>query len=59
MKTHSHKRVDIRCEDCEFCGENELTKQVHLGKQHSENFECGLDLWQIILKVYIFIYIYM
>ena len=54
MKTHSHKRVDIRCEDCEFCGENELTKQVH-----SENFECGLDLWQIILKVYIFIYIYM
>ena len=42
MKTHSYKRVDFKCEDCEFCGENELTMQVRLGKKHGEKFECGL-----------------
>ena len=42
MKTHSYKRAEYKCQDCEFCGENELTMEVHLGKQHSDKFECGL-----------------
>ena len=42
MKTHSYKRAEFKCEECEFCGESELTMEVHLGKNHGEIFECGL-----------------
>ena len=42
MKTHLCKRVDYKCEDCDFCGTNSMTMEVHLGKAHCETFECGL-----------------
>ena len=42
MKTHSYKRAEFKCEECEFCGETELTMEIHLGKMPQENFECGL-----------------
>ena len=42
MKTHSYKRAEFKCEECEFCGETELTMDMLLGKMHQENFECGL-----------------
>ena len=42
MKTHSYKRAEFKCEECEFCGESELTMEVHLGKNHGEIFECGM-----------------
>ena len=42
MRTHSYKRSEYKCEECDFCGENELTMEVHIGKHHSEKFECGL-----------------
>ena len=41
-ETHSQKRAEFKCEECEFCGESELTIEVHLGKNHGEIFECGL-----------------
>ena len=42
MKKHSYKRVDYKCEECDFCGKNDVTMEVHVGKVHSEMFECGL-----------------
>ena len=42
MKSHSYKETNFKCEDCNFCGKNELSMEVHFGKNHSENFECGL-----------------
>ena len=42
MKTHSFKTAAYQCFDCDFCGDSKRTMNVHLGKQHSENYECGL-----------------
>ena len=39
MMTHSFKRANYKCIECEFVGETDLTMEVHIGKQHSENFE--------------------
>ena len=39
MKSHSYKETNFKCEDCNFCGLNELSMEVHFGKNHSE---CGL-----------------
>ena len=42
MKIHSYKKSTFKCEDCDFCSENFLTMEVHVGKLHSGKFECGL-----------------
>ena len=42
MKTHSYKPVDFKCEECDFLGASSFTMDVHIGKVHSENLECGL-----------------
>ena len=42
MKTHSYKEAKFKCEDCEFVGEKFETMEVHLGKFHTDSFECGL-----------------
>ena len=42
MKTHSYKRADYQCIDCDFCGDSPRTMNVHLGKHHLDTFECGL-----------------
>ena len=42
MKTHSYKPIDYQCAECDFLGATETTMEVHNGKQHSENIECGL-----------------
>ena len=42
LKTHSYIRPVFKCEKCEFCCETELTMEVHQGKNHDTNFECGL-----------------
>ena len=42
MKIHSHKKSTFKCEDCEYCSENFLTMEVHVGKDHIENIKCGL-----------------
>ena len=42
LKTHSYKTVKYKCEDCEFVGTRKETMDVHSGKCHAENFECGL-----------------
>ena len=42
MRTHSYKEAKYKCEDCDFVGKSLETMEVHLGKFHADNFECGL-----------------
>ena len=41
-KTHSYKEAKFKCEDCSFVGKCFETMDVHIGKSHTDNFECGL-----------------
>ena len=42
LKTHSFKKLNFKCEDCDFFGPNETTMEVHYGKKHAGIPECGL-----------------
>ena len=42
MKSHSYIRIKFKCEDCDFVGENDYSMDVHIGKAHSNDYECGL-----------------
>ena len=42
MKAHSYKSAAYQFFDCDFCGDSKRTMNVHLGKHHSETYECGL-----------------
>ena len=42
IKEHSYRNAKYKCEDCDFCGDNFLTMEVHNKKYHSANLECGL-----------------
>jgi hypothetical protein len=42
MKTHSYKYVGLKCNDCSYLAEEEIDMLVHVGKKHSDHFECCL-----------------
>ena len=42
MKTHSFKKAQYKCEDCNFVGQSVETMEVHNGKGHNDAFECGI-----------------
>ena len=44
MKSHSYIFEDkkCKCNDCDFTGNNAWTVQIHHGKVHNKNIECGL-----------------
>ena len=42
IKQHSYKKVEYKCEECDFCGTNDASMEMHIGKVHSEKIECGL-----------------
>ena len=42
MRVHSYKQVEYKCEECDYCCENEPSMEVHIGSVHNEHFECGL-----------------
>ena len=42
MKNHTYKSVEFKCSECDFLGSTECTMDVHMGKEHSDNLECGL-----------------
>jgi prefoldin subunit 5 len=42
LKTHSYKKVEFKCVECDFVGASEETMEVHYGKSHSDSFECGI-----------------
>jgi hypothetical protein len=42
MIQHSYKTIKYQCEKCNYFGVNNETMEVHIGKGHSETFECGM-----------------
>ena len=42
LKTHSFKKAQYKCEDCDFVGQSVETMEVHNGKAHTKDFECGI-----------------
>ena len=42
MKTHSYRLIQYQCKMCSFSEYNEIGIEVHVGREHGENFECGL-----------------
>ena len=42
MKSHPFKHASFKHVECDFVGGSKETMEVHLGKYHSENFECAL-----------------
>ena len=42
MKTHSYQELRYKCEDCAFWGPNSISMEVHHGKMHCQNYECGM-----------------
>ena len=38
----SWDKAKFKCEECDFVGGSQMTMEVHLGRAHSEHFECGL-----------------
>ena len=42
MLTHTCCESQFKCEDCKHGGRNEESIEVHIGKNHSDKFECGL-----------------
>ena len=43
-KSHSYTFSDnrVKCNECDFVGNNAWTLQIHNGKSHSQNIDCGL-----------------
>ena len=42
LKTHSYKAINYQCQECgKFC-ENEFEMEVHIGREHLEQYECGI-----------------
>ena len=42
MKLHSYKKANYQCIDCNYIGDSQSTMDIHIGKRHSKQFECGL-----------------
>ena len=42
MDSHSYKEAKFKWEDCEFVGQRFESRDVHMGKSHTDHFECGL-----------------
>ena len=42
LKTHTYKKIEFQCVECDFVGAIEETMEVHYGKNHSDSFECGI-----------------
>ena len=42
LLTHSLKKAKYLCDECGFVGQSKVTMEVHIGKCHSEKFDCGL-----------------
>ena len=42
LKVHTYRTVDMKCEDCDFLANDDLSLEVHAARKHSGNFECAL-----------------
>ena len=42
MKTHSYKKANYKCEECDFVGISKESMALHIGRKHCDLYECGL-----------------
>ena len=42
LKYHSYKEINFKCIECEFFCNTELQMEVHIGKKHTDKFDCGI-----------------
>jgi hypothetical protein len=42
IKTHSYIEARFKCVDCDFVGESNETMEIHVEKEHTYPFECGI-----------------
>ena len=42
MKNHTYQKVSQKCQECDLLGDSQYTMHVHHGKEHLQNFQCGL-----------------
>ena len=42
LLAHSYKKVEFKCDECDFVGKLRASMEVHIGKHHCEKYECGL-----------------
>ena len=42
IKTHSYIEARFKCVDCDFVGESNETMEIHVEKEHTNPFECGI-----------------
>ena len=42
LRTHSYKEVHYQCKECDIFCDTEMEMEVHIGKNHSDKFDCGL-----------------
>ena len=42
LKTHSYKKANYKCEECDFVGESQESMALHIGRKHCDLYECGL-----------------
>ena len=47
LKMHSYKAVNLQCRECHYFCETELEMDVHIGKKHSDKFECGICEFEV------------
>ena len=41
-KSHSYKKANFKCEECDFIGVSEDSMQIRVGRKHCEQYEFGL-----------------
>ena len=42
LLSHSYKRIEYKCQECDFYGTDDLAMVIHIKKVHSEMIECGI-----------------
>ena len=42
LKSHSYIEARFKCVDCDFVGESNETMEVHVEKELTNTFECGI-----------------
>lgn len=42
LNAHSYKQANYKCKECDFVGERHESMDVHIGRFHTDTYECGL-----------------
>ena len=42
LKEHTYKKLEYKCENCDFLFHDMLSLDLHVGRKHSGKFECAI-----------------